>query len=260
MAEVGENIVTDTLSHDSLGADTAHVAVPGEEAYVLVFEESVPAPPVKAATPDYGYSIIVAILSVLFVAVAVRCRANSKYISGLVKDMFEVRERANVFDDTVRETSFLILLNLLWCGSTGVLLAQLCGYFTPLGIALCSGVAAVYTLVMTLSYEVVGNIFSDARHTSMWVRGYTSGQGLSATIFFPLALLAICYSKYSDIWLLFAMISFIFVKIVFLWKGFRIFFTEIASWLLFLYYLCSLEIVPLILTYVGAVGLCSAIL
>ena len=74
---------------------------------------------------------------------------------------------------------------------------------------------------------------------------------------FPLSLVALNYPKWDVPVLLIAAGVFVIGKIVFLYKGFRIFFTQISSWLLFLYYLCSLEIVPLILTYLGAVTLCT---
>ncbi|MDE5870106.1 MAG: DUF4271 domain-containing protein, partial [Muribaculaceae bacterium] len=53
---------------------------------------------------------------------------------------------------------------------------------------------------------------------------------------------------------------FILGKIMFIYKGFRIFFNQISSWMLFLYYLCSVEIVPLILTYFATLQLCSILL
>ncbi|MDE6338919.1 MAG: DUF4271 domain-containing protein [Muribaculaceae bacterium] len=49
-------------------------------------------------------------------------------------------------------------------------------------------------------------------------------------------------------------------KIVFIYKGFRIFFQQLRSWLLFLCYLCSLEIVPLILAYLLAYQICVNLL
>ena len=48
----------------------------------------------------------------------------------------------------------------------------------------------------------------------------------------------------------------ILVKFVFIIKGFRIFFTESSLWVVFLYYLCSLEIVPMVITF----GLACALL
>ncbi|MDE6446907.1 MAG: DUF4271 domain-containing protein [Muribaculaceae bacterium] len=130
----------------------------------------------------------------------------------------------------------------------------------PLGMGISIGVAIVWQLMMITLYAVVGRVFSDARHARMWVSGYLSVSGLSTLIFFPLALLAICYPGDRTSLLCVALGGFIIAKLIFIIKGFRIFFKEVTSWLLFLYYLCSLEIVPLVLLYVATLLLCATIL
>lgn len=125
-----------------------------------------------------------------------------------------------------------------------------------MGIAICSGVAAVYLLAMTIAYWVIGNVFAERRQTQMWVKGAAAAYGLETLVLFPVALLTLTYLAWNRTLLIIAAAVFVFGKIVFLYKGFRIFFTQISSWLLFLYYLCSLEIVPLILVYFGTVVLC----
>ncbi len=196
-------------------------------------------------------------LLLLFVVIAIRYRSNTRFMHVLLQDMSTIRERGNVFDDTVRETSFMVLLNLLWVFSGGVLLSAAVGGTGALCAAACAGVIAVYTLVMMAGYSISGRIFTDARHAVMWTRGFTSGQGVGSLLLFPLALLELCYSNYSEIWVAGGLIVLINVKIVFIWQGFRIFFSQCGSLLLFLYYLCSLEIVPLILSYVAAGYVCS---
>ena len=103
----------------------------------------------------------------------------------------------------------------------------------------------------------MGNVFSDRRHTQLWLKGASASIALESFVLFPVALLVLVYPQWSHALLITGGSAFLVGKIVFLYKGFRIFFAEISSWLLFLYYLCSLEIVPLILTYSGAVRACS---
>ena len=109
---------------------------------------------------------------------------------------------------------------------------------------------------MWLCYTVVVKVFSDSIHTQLWVRGYTAGMGLGAVFFFPLALLALTYPANVPHIVIAAFTMLIFVKFLFIVKGFRIFFTESSLWVVFLYYLCSLEIVPLVITF----GLACALL
>lgn len=209
-------------------------------------------------------------LALLFCVVAIKFKGNSRYMKALMSDLTSTRMRPNAFDDTVRETSLLFLLNIMWVACSGVFLWKAVTIFGPVyaygsssvpdnpavGIALCSAVSAVYLTIMTIAYWIIGNVFAERRQTQMWVKGAAAAYGLETFLLFPTALLTLTYPAWDRTLLAIAVSVFIFGKIVFLYKGFRIFFTQISSWLLFLYYLCSLEIVPLILTYVAAVAAC----
>jgi len=111
---------------------------------------------------------------------------------------------------------------------------------------------------MLMAYWMVGNVFSDSKKTRLWVKGAAASTALETFLLFPVSLLMLIYPGWCGILLWIAAGVFIMGKIVFLYKGFRIFFAEISSWMLFLYYLCSLEIVPLILTFICAMLACVA--
>jgi len=219
-----------------------------------------------------GLSWIYGILLIVFCLVAFRFKNNKKYLNALFKNLTEVRERHNMFDDTVRETSFLTMLNLLWCVGAGVILYSALVYLSgqgfdpmhighlslahPILIGICMGICVLYSIVMWIIYWIVGNVFADRVKAGMWAKGFAASQAIVGIVFFPLALLCLSYPSSLEVWLITALTIFISGKFVFLWKGFRIFFTQFSSWVLFLYYLCSLEVIPLILTYCGAAVLC----
>ncbi len=265
---------TDSLAIDSL--NTVDSVIEGEERSGVILVNEKEEPGLLPGLEFGGISWIYAALLLVFCLVAFRFRNNKKYMRTIFKSLTEIRERHNVFDDTVRETSFLFLLNLLWCCSAGVILYCAIHYlailgFDPMGmlsfpyplptcVAACMGVCMVYELIMWFAYWMVGNVFSDKKKASIWVKGFTSSQGIVGIVFFPLALLCLSYPAHLDWWLISSLVAFILGKICFLWKGFRIFFTQFSSWVLFLYYLCSLEVIPLILTYLGAAALCRFIL
>ena len=121
------------------------------------------------------------------------------------------------------------------------------------------GVAGIYSLFMWGGYAAVGWIFSDREHSELWVKGYSSSQALMAPAFFLTALIAICQpSVVLNVGIISGCV-FILTKFLFIWKGYRIFFNQFSSWVLFLCYLCSLEIVPLILCYRSAVLLAEVL-
>ena len=236
--------------------------------YGVVFEAPPQAGALEAPAADYGSSWILLGLLAVFVVAALRYRKNSRYLSVMMQEVTEVRERHNAFDDTVRETTFVWLLNILWCGVAGILLFGLLFPEPPLSLfpaqavrqmGVCIGMAAAYTLFLTLAYAFVGNLFSDSPKAALWVKGYLASQGLLSISLFPVALLGLCLPGVMHSMVIIGIILFILAKILFIYKGFCIFFTHFASWVLFLYYLCSLEIVPLVLTYVSARYLCSLV-
>lgn len=226
------------------------------------------------ASLSWGMSYVLGGMFILFCIIGLRFRNNRKYVTMLLRNLVEVRVRNNLFDETVRETSFLVLLNLMWSCSAGIILYSILCYTihidpsdsfgipalqsrAAVSTAICMGVGVAYTGFMALAYYLVGTVFSGSVYAKMWLKGYSASQGLLSFIYFPLALLFICYPQWVEPLLWVALGTFVLAKIVFIWKGFRIFFTQISSWVLFLYYLCSLEIVPLILTYLAATMLCG---
>ena len=207
---------------------------------------------------NFGSSLILCGLFILFLVIALRFRNNMKYVGALFRNLVDVRTRHNVFDDTVRETSLIVLLNLLWCGSAGVIAYAGITYFNPelrlnvtptIGMLLGMAMAMAYTLFMCGAYLGVGWVFSDRDHARLWFKGFTASQALMTPLFFVIALLAICWIAEGLEVVIIASIVFLVARLVFIWKGYRIFFSQISSWVLFLCYLCSLEIIPLVLTY-----------
>ena len=214
---------------------------------------------------DESMSFILCGVFILFLIIALRFRNNVKYLGALLRDLVETRSRNNLFDDTVRETSFIFLLNLMWCVSAGIIvygcISNLSGLAVfssqnPIGYLIGMLWALIYILFMTVAYMAVGSVFSDSAHVRMWLKGFGASQSLMTPFLFVMALLAICLPTASMIVAIASGLIFIGARLIFIWKGYRIFFNQISSWVLFLCYLCSLEIVPLVLsfrlyTYIG---------
>lgn len=248
------------LQADSLRANTL------TEGIVLTPPES--SKPVMREMEGPGSSVAIAVLLLFFTIVAFRVRNNGRYLSSLIYDLTEVRERHNVFDDTVRETSLLVLLNILWCLSAGVVLWVAAVTYTPgtdvsprdgIEMALCAGVALVYEAIMSAAYFIIGDVFNDRAHAGMWLRGFLASQAMMSVPLLPIALLLLAMPQWTPPLLIAAGVALVIAKLLFIWKGFRIFFTRISSWVLFLYYLCSLEIIPLILIYAAASLICASV-
>lgn len=275
-------LTTDTTTTDSVAAalaDSVATPIPGEVKMGILIEDPAAAyvrDNTVVAKPQ-GWDLmswIYLAIALLFCAIGLKFKGNTKYIKSLISHLTDIRMRHNAFDETVKETMLLVMLNLMWVICAGIILwVSLITYpqswavdstkmieNKAVGILLCIGATSGYSAVIALTYWIVGSVFSDSDHTRLWVKASAASLGLQALVLFPLAMLMMSFPDWNRVVLIISIVIFIIGKIVFLIQGFRIFFTQVSSWLLFLYYLCSLEIVPIILTYVMANLMCVKIL
>lgn len=256
-----DSIANPALATDSLANDSTVVAEP----VWGVTLQSPPAPEAQQERTDTGASWIVVLLLIPFIVVAIKMKNSSRFIASLLQDLTSVRERHSLFDTTVRETSLLFFLIVLTTFAGGILLAAATAGSSPLQNIVgkwagslippalfhqlfCISLMSLYIFFMWIAYNVVGRVFESAVHTRLWVRGFAASTGLLGLLWLPCALICISRPDWTPILIIIASIAFILAKLAFIWKGFRIFFSKGASWVLFLYYLCSLEMVPVIIT------------
>ena len=263
MVQEGEVALTEHFidSFPIMPEDTVNVETPVQYGLVLTSPEPFPSSPLRNDNQT-GVSVILSVLFILLLVIALRFHNNTKYVGAVFRNIIDTRIRHNVFDDTVRETSFIILLNILWCVCMGITGYCCLRYYGDTGEApmvggILGGIALsmVYCVVMGVAYYGVGWVFSDKIHARNWYKGFIACQALMAPFFLVTALLSICWSGAESLIFFFTAAVYILVKLIFIWKGYKIFFSQISSWVLFLCYLCSLEIVPVILTYRLAVDL-----
>ena len=245
---VADTIVSDTDS----GSDQKAIS------YGLVLDADPPKPAATLRDSQNVVSFILGGVFILFLVIALRFRTNVKYAGAIFRSLIETRTRHNVFDETVRETSLLLMLNLLWCCCVGIIADTAVGWgkaaLSPgsvngIGIVAWMIAALAYSLFMGLAYVSVGWVFSDKSHAKVWVKGFGASQALMVFPLFVVALVAICRPFDGEGVGIAGIICFIGARLIFIWKGYKIFFSQFSSWVLFLCYLCSLEIVPLLLTY-----------
>lgn len=248
--------LADTVSRDSLSAPTTHPAI----IFSSTEEPLHKAEPAAKQHTDAGSWLLLTFL-IMLVALGLKFRNSTQYLSILIRELLTTRRRHNMFDDTVRETSFLLLLNLVTLLSGGLLLyGSISGASMQLAAAaVCMGVTVAYGLFMWLAYRITAVTFIDDSLQSVWLRGHSAAQGLLSIILLPLALVAIAEPTLTDKLAIAALAAFVIAKLLFIYKGFRIFIHGINSFIVFFYYLCSLEIVPLLVAYRAAEIWCASV-
>ena len=255
---------TDTIAL----ADTLPAPDPAQ-AVIIMERPAAPAPRgIQMHSDSSATSWIILGLVTLFVLIAIRFRGNLRYTGSLLRELTDPPSEGKIFTDTMRESTFIGLLNLLCIVSAGVLLWQClanwaipelasAGRMLP-AIGMCLLCTGVLYFFQRIAYFFIGRIFRDRRTASRWLRAYSSSQGLLSLVLLPLALLSLFYPAALTPLLIPSLIAWILARLLFISKGYRIFSPRGSQNLGFLYYLCSVEIVPLILTWSAAISLCHS--
>ncbi|MBQ9217163.1 MAG: DUF4271 domain-containing protein [Muribaculaceae bacterium] len=275
----------DTTAHDSAAVDTSqlyHAPLYTDSFPELTAADSVATPlsqgtvmqpPKGDAAGPRGHSLIhdtgsmMLLLASLFFLV-VSYRTGYKYLENLAHNMFSVRRRDSLFEaGTVNETQILSALIGLTCTMEGLLGYQAISLFNP---SLSAGmhqsmwqyvglfvvVALVFYLVQIVVYHLLGFIFSDRDSTRVWLDGFKASQSLLGLLLFPAVAVSLAAPQTVKGVLILASILYICTRFIFICKGFRIFYSNLLSLVYFILYLCSVEIVPLSITYRVTMQLC----
>ena len=208
----------------------------------------------RAQLPGYD-SGVMALLMGVFVIIALNFRHYSTFPSTFTQNLFSVRQRANAFDEksTVSEARILASLILLTCvceGVVGFSAVTLTTGLTPppfKAIGAISLLALAYYLWQIAAYSVVGYSFTSAPRRKLWLKGFNASQSLLG-ITLSVPALAILFNPQLGPWLIaLAALLYFLARVIFIIKGFRIFYNKSFALLYFILYLCSLEIIPLII-------------
>lgn len=191
-------------------------------------------------------------MSLIFCLVCIRYKNNYKYFKALFTDLIDPRERAGFFDDTIRENSFLILTNILNAASLGLIIYEIMSLINPnlssthsVYVALLA--IAVYYCAMPFIYFISGNIFSDETKAKIWTKGFFITGAITSLPMFFASMTALFYPTAAMAILFCAALIYVIIRLLFIRKGFVLFYSSGASWILMGYYIVGMEIVPLLL-------------
>ncbi len=193
--------------------------------------------------------------------------SHSRHIwKSFLQDIFSLRRRSNMFDQRTAGE--------YWC--IGAMLVQTFIYegllifavlfnsggwqlqepFFPIIISMVGVAAAVY-LFQLAGYYAVGFAFVDGASLLQWIRGYNASQGILGFMLVVPALAAIFNPELTSPMFITGIICYILMRLVFISKGFRIFYCGLGSLLYFILYLCALEFIPVMIAGMAAVRLCG---
>ena len=212
-------------------------------------------------------SMVLLLLGLL--AVALSYHTGYKYIENFFHNMFSTRRRENLFEDhTVNETSILVALIANTCIVEGFIIYFAVRLFRPdLSQALQShvfqyiaafcAIALGFYAVQWLLYKLLGYTFSDSVGSKLWIDGFKASQSFLGLLLLFVLVPLMLFPAHGKMLLAIAALIYLVARIIFVYKGFRIFYSNLSSLFYFLLYLCAVEIVPLALVASVTIWICG---
>ena len=222
------------------------------------------APVTRRELPGYNSSVMTLLVCV-FLFITLNIGHYSTFLKTFAHNLFSVRRRQNMFDDrsTMSETRVLASLILLTCVSEGILLFAAVTSYSVIesdnfrSILVLSGLSLLYYMIQYVAYRTVGYIFTSKKRAQMWSKGFSASQALLGLTICAPALFSLFIPSALPLILIISSILYITARIIFISKGFRIFYHNLFSLVYFILYLCTLEIIPLIIIYKASLFLTS---
>ncbi len=250
---------------DSVTTDTV---VPSMYAYPTVQT------PADGAAHNYNNSPLhdtgsMALLLAALFFIAIAYHSGYKYLENFAHNIFSIKRRENLFDDhTVNDTAIMSALVANTCISEGLLMFYGITSHMPQLAAVMHSHVWTYVLALTAAavcfflaqlagYSLLGYVFGDRMSAKLWVRGFNATQSLLGLALLPVVVVTMVYPAIIDTTVTIAAVLYACSRIVFISKGFRIFFHDFRDCLYFILYLCSVEIVPPIVMLTGTIKMCE---
>ena len=203
------------------------------------------------AAPEFVTTVVLIILGL-----SLSFRIIKRIWGTLIRRLWTTRSR-EVFDSftiTENRTIGLMLVAAVFflavIASTGLSLVFPARFpFDFASTLTLASVIAGYFVFQYAVYALIGYTFLTTDGTRRWLEGFTATMSLLGIILLIPTLVVLFYPEFIVPAIYVAAVFYALARIMFICKGFRIFYTNLASLVYFILYLCSLEIVPLTIFY-----------
>lgn len=213
-------------------------------------------------------SSLLAVLVGVMVLIGLNIQHVKRIFKSVPQDLFSIRRRANVFDEhTANESRVMVLLLLQMCVYQGLLLFMWHGNMAAITNADQLTHTVLALAVLALGYYIfgitgcitLGYVFTDKVNAGLLRRGFNASQTLLSIALIAPTVISLFYPGLTNAMLITAAVMYVVSRICYISKGFRIFYHNFPSLLYFILYLCTLEIIPVIIACLLAREICGTL-
>lgn len=230
-------------------ADSHHTAIVGGGV------EAAPVPYTLGRDP-----VITLVLVVCFVAMMISVARSWRFLRRQLRNFFYMPiRRTTIVSETTKEVSFQFFLMLVTCMAFSLILF----FYTDKYVTDVDGdrdgahrlllqyflLTVVFFVLKMLLYRLTNWVFFDRESGQLWIKSQFFLWSLPGIVLYPV-MLAVVYLHLSPSWAMVVMlIIFSFVEILSFYRCYLLFFKGKHFWIQNLLYLCTLEVVPILLLF-----------
>ena len=200
----------------------------------------------------YANDLFVCILLACFFLIAAVLASNENVLSNILENFFKPREhtgtkttsalylRLSMYGVCFISTALFLTVYLVHQGSLDTTQGN---RILPL---LLAGIIIAYLLKLAL-FKAVNWVFFDKAHTLSWEQSYADWTLISGIIMYVIALIAVLLDFSAHTLSIWAIAYLVLIEICLFFKSFHIFCIKRYGSLQLIVYLCTLELIPLLL-------------
>lgn len=200
------------------------------------------------------------ILLVCFILVILSLKSSSKMLNYLLKDIFTTKERGSFnlvsnlgfirFKLTLLLQTFILEGTVIYIIFASYLPQRPENIYTPLIIGGSAIACFLFYLVQLIIFKILGYVF-DRPGQAIWINSFPSITAMRGVILYLPVLIVVFDVLSIKSFIIVTFLIYLFTRLIFIYKGLKIFLTGFYSLMYLILYLCTLEIAPLFLIYKG---------
>ena len=204
-------------------------------------------------------NMVMGMLLVVLFIILISYHKGYKYLANMYHNLFSVRVHENFLNDlTADENQIIAVLTINTCFMQSLLMCAGLNLYLPhlqlmsnvnATVLVLMGIAVAFYLLQMAFYATMGYVFADKKRGAILMAGFKASQALMGILLLPLGAFVVVNPNAASTIIPIAAGVYVLIRFVFIFKGFRIFFNNIASFFFFILYLCTAEVIPLIMIY-----------
>lgn len=198
-------------------------------------------------------SVILSVALLLLVLISFNSRQLIRLLNSFFRELVSVHPNGTPAARVTQETHVMLLLLVLTSFLEGAVtyipFTAMDTSTTSTSFFVLCALWLIFNVFSIASCAVVGYIFTSGSLALQWRRGLYASQSLLGLLLIVPAIIVLVRPSSAFVLFIIGACFYVLTRLMYISKGLRIFYNNYLSWVYFILYLCSLEIIPLLILF-----------